>query len=72
MANLSFMKPKFKIGDTIQWTFPENHRSIWKGKTFHAKVAMVDVDDKVYGVYVKYGGGQDLIPFDQAEEYKPE
>ncbi len=46
-----------KRGDTIQWEF--------KGEQYSAKVAMIDEEEKVYGVYCSYG--QDLIPFNKAE-----
>lgn len=56
---------KIKMGDTIQWSFSESNP--WKrlaGKTFTAKVLMIDNKQKHYGVYSDYGN--DLIPFDQA------
>lgn len=49
-----------KIGDIITWSFPKDHRCVlYAGKTYSAKVAMVDKDERVYGVYAEYG--QDLI-----------
>ena len=54
------------IGDTISWTFDDTSTvsEMFRGKTFSAEVAMVDVEGKHYGVYADYG--QDLIPFDHA------
>jgi hypothetical protein len=55
-----------EIGDTISWTFDDTptESEMFRGKTFSAKVAMVDVEERHYGVYADYG--QDLIPFDHA------
>ncbi len=54
-----------KVGDKIKWDFKKDHPcELYAGKTYEAKIAMVDEDEKCYGVYAEYG--QDLIPFDQA------
>lgn len=55
-----------EIGDTISWEFDNtvNVAEYLRGKTFSAEVAMVDVEERHYGVYADYG--QDLIPFDHA------
>ena len=59
-----------KQGDTIEWGFPEDDQDKqFAGKTFRAKVAMVDYYEEHYGVYAKYG--QDLIPFDDAKIVEP-
>jgi hypothetical protein len=55
----------FKIGDKIRWTFNSTSSELFRGKTFEAEVAMVDVVEKHYGVYAVYG--QDLIPFEAAK-----
>jgi hypothetical protein len=56
-------------GDTIEWSFPENNQNKkFAGKTFRAKVAIVDRVNREYGVYSEYG--QDLIPFDEAKIVK--
>lgn len=47
-----------EIGDTISWEFDNT------GKKYSAQVAMVDFEEKHYGVYTDYG--QDLIDFDHA------
>lgn len=55
-----------KQGDTIEWSFPEDDRDKqFAGKTFRAKVAMVDKVNREYGVYAEYD--IDLIPFDDAK-----
>jgi hypothetical protein len=43
-----------EIGDIISWKF--------NGKRYSAEVAMIDIEERHYGVYADYG--QDLIPFD--------
>lgn len=55
-----------EVGDTISWTFDDapTESEMFRGKTFSAEVAMVDVEERHYGVYAEYG--QDLIPFDHA------
>ena len=55
-----------EIGDKIKWTFDDSptESEMFRGKTFEAEVAMVDVEERHYGVYADYG--QDLIPFDHA------
>jgi hypothetical protein len=59
-----------KQGDTIEWSFPEDHRDKqFAGKTFRAEVGMVDYYEECYGVYAEYG--QDLIPFNEAKIIKP-
>ena len=56
----------FQVGDVIEWDSPKDHQSpFFAGKTYRAKVAMVDEDEKCYGVYAEYG--QDLIPFENAK-----
>lgn len=57
-----------KIGDTIEWSFPKDHNTVFAGETHRAEVAMVDNDEKCYGVYASYG--QDLIPFNEAKIIK--
>lgn len=56
-----------EIGDTVSWTFDDKttDSEMFRGKTFSAEVAMVDVEERHYGVYANYG--QDLIPFEHAE-----
>jgi len=59
-----------KHGDTIEWSFPEDDRDKrFAGKTFRAKVAMVNRRDREYGVYAEHG--MDLIPFDEAKIIEP-
>lgn len=57
-----------KHGDVIQWEMdPRDYdwcMEYYGKTTFTAKIAMVDLKNKDYGVYTEYG--QDLIPFDQA------
>jgi hypothetical protein len=52
-----------EIGDIITWEFDDddNVPKFLRGKTFSAEVAMVDAEERHYGVYTDYG--QDLIPF---------
>lgn len=52
-----------KVGDKIRWTMHDNC-GILSGKVFESEVAMVDLEEKHYGVYTDYG--QDLIPFEDA------
>lgn len=51
-----------KIGDTILWTFPDDHGSEHSGKTYSAVIAGIELDEQVYLVHAEYG--QDRIPFD--------
>lgn len=60
------MKPIANTGDLIIWTFdntPEISEK-FRGKSFSAKVAIIDFKEKHYGVYAEYG--QDLIDFESA------
>lgn len=55
-----------KVGDKIKWSFGnKNVPKFLKGKEFIADVAMVDENERHYGVYADYG--QDLIDFDKCE-----
>lgn len=56
-----------KVGDKIKWSFSNdvNVPEYLKGKDFVADVAMVDENERHYGVYADYG--QDLIDFDRCE-----
>ena len=60
-----------KIGDTIEWDFKDNiFKDYPKSLTDNihtAEIAMVDLEEKHYGVYAEYG--QDLIPFDKCKLY---
>lgn len=60
------IKPIAKTGDTISWVFKDSLtiQKHLRGKKYSAKVAMVDVREKHYGVYTDYG--QDLIGFNHA------
>lgn len=55
-----------KVGDIVEWDFKDEtfdkYPSWLKDNVFTAEVAMVDLDEKHYGVYADYG--QDFIPFD--------
>lgn len=55
-----------RVGETISWTFDDDEKESTetRGKTFKAKISMVDKKEENYGVYASYG--QDLIPFDDA------
>jgi len=60
------MKNKIaKEGDIISWQFDDDINVLerFRGKKYSAKVAMVNIEDKVYGVYAEYG--PDLIDFDK-------
>lgn len=46
-----------KIGDIIRLSY--------KGKIHEASVALIDMNEQCYYVYVDYGGGQDMIPFNK-------
>lgn len=52
-----------KVGDIIRWYHPGN--DLAEGKVHEASVAIVDMEEQCYYVYVDYGGGQDMIPFDK-------
>jgi len=56
-----------EIGDIISWTFDDSQieSDMFRGKTFYAEVAMVDIEEKNYCVYADYG--QDLISFENAK-----
>lgn len=48
----------------IKWSFDKGQGTILAGRTFTAKVIIIDELEKYYGVYAEYG--QDYIPFDEA------
>jgi UDP-N-acetylglucosamine pyrophosphorylase len=50
-----------KEGDVISWELEKNHGWIKKG-IYSAKIAIVDLNGKQYGVWASYG--QDFIPFE--------
>lgn len=51
-------------GDTIEWSFEDVDKvpKIFRGKTYQAKVALVSMEDKHYGVYATYG--MDYVDFE--------
>lgn len=51
------MKPE--IGDTIHWSFPEDHGSFLAGKSFSAEIVHI-TDKGDCAVYAEYG--PDYIP----------
>ena len=51
------LQPIKKEGDIIRWIYNE--------KVHEASVAIVDMEEQCYYVYVDYGGGQDMIPFNK-------
>jgi len=60
-----------KIGDTIEWDFKDDkfndYPKFLKDNKFSAEIAMINLEEKHYGVYAEYG--QDLIPFDKCKLY---
>lgn len=56
-----------QIGDTITWIFDDsvNVPKYLRGQKYSADVAMINLEEKHYGVYAEYG--QDLIDFDKCE-----
>lgn len=51
----------FEVGDTIEWTMPEDCGFGLDGKTLQAEICFVDETKKHYGVMAEYG--PDYIPF---------
>jgi hypothetical protein len=60
-------KEILKVGDIIEWNLGGWVLSNLKGN-HRAKIAMVDMDKKRYGVFADYG--QDMIPFDECVKIK--
>lgn len=55
------LQPIRKEGDLIRWF----HQGILKGRVYEAPIALVNMEEQCYYVYVDYGGGQDMIPFNK-------
>lgn len=55
----------YNVGDTIEWSFENDHKSIFKGKTYRSEIASIDIENECYCVYAEYG--QDKISFKNAK-----
>jgi len=56
-----------KTGDLITWDFKDDrfkdYPKYYRNNTFSSEIAMIDLEDRCYGVNAEYG--QDMIPFDE-------